>query len=360
MDSNSKEAFIALLRFGIGGPITSLPDSIDWPDIQARANQHGLTGIILDGLEELKKKEIVIVLPEKRLLTQWIGEVLQNESIYAVQQKAAAEMALIFYSKGIRTYVLKGNVVSECYPKPEHRVSVDVDCFLLSDKDEDAWGIGNESIKEQGFEVCYDYYKNSTFYMPGLTVENHRFFTPFRGNKKLKNLERMLQSMMEKDEGNDMFEGTWLYRPPIMVTSLFLIEHAYSHFLHEGLTWRHVLDWMMFTNRHKEKIDWEGLNTWIDEFGFRKFYDSYYQLGKYLVGEMSEDSLTRVDKMMLEDVWSDLDLHETAHGVKGKLALVGNTLRARWKYRYFSDLSMLNALWIQVKGVLFMKEPQLQ
>ena len=45
-----------------------------------------------------------------------------------------------------------------------------------------------------------------------------------------------------------------------MVTALFLIEHAYSHFLHEGLIWRHVLDWMMFSGKHKDEIDWVELN----------------------------------------------------------------------------------------------------
>lgn len=65
------------------------------------------------------------------------------------------------------------------------------------------------------------------------------------------------------------------------------------------------------------------------------------------------------DVQMREDVWAELDVHETIKGVKGKLALVGNTCRARWKYKYFSEDSMLKALWTQVKGVLFEKNPQL-
>ena len=144
-----------------------------------------------------------------------------------------------------------------------------------------------------------------------------------------------------------------------MVTAMFLIEHAYSHFLHEGLTWRLVLDWMMFSKKHKKDIDWYVLDAYIDEFGFRKFYDSYHHLGKYLLGELKEKDLSKVDKRMLADVWSDLDIHETVKGVQGKWALVGNTWRARWKYHYFTDISMLQALWIQVKGFLFIKEPKL-
>ena len=97
----------------------------------------------------------------------------------------------------------------------------------------------------------------------------------------------------------------------------------------------------------------------IDDFGFRKFYETYNRLGKYLVGEIQDSSFTYQDKRMLADVWAPLDLHETLHGVKGKLGLVGNTLRAWWKYRYFAEISMPHALWIQAYGVLFDKNPTL-
>jgi hypothetical protein len=116
----------------------------------------------------------------------------------------------------------------------------------------------------------------------------------------------------------------------------------------------------MFSRKHKDEIDWTILGAKIDEFGFRKFYDSYYRLGLFLIGEVQGfKSLTVQDRMMLEDVWAELDVHDTVRGIKGKLALAGNTWRARWKYRYFSEDSMLKALWIQVKGFLFEKNPQL-
>ena len=352
---SSKSAFIALIRLGLGQSLNIEPAN-NWRKIETFAIQHGLLGIVVDGIERLPESSR----PPKDLLLQWIGLVMQDETRYAIQQKAAAEMALLFHDNYISTYVLKGAVVAECYPKPEHRVSSDMDCFLLPDKgDFDAWALGNDLIKSKGYETETDFYKNSTFYLPGLSVENHHFLTPFRGNKQLKRLEKLLQCLLREDKGEDRFADTWLYRPPVMVTALFLIEHAYSHFLHEGLTWRHVLDWMLFSRKHNEEIDWITLDALIDEFGFRRFYNSYCHLGQYLLGEVVEDQLTKSDKKMLEDVWAELDLHETLHGVKGKLALAGNTWRARWKYHYFSEISMPHALWIQVKGFLFDKHPTL-
>ena len=351
-------AFLQLVRGGIGVNFTdsSIID-VDWDSLKALAIHQGLSAVVVDGLEELP----IDKRPVKTVLLPWIGLVCNEESMYAAQWKTACELARLLENNQIRTYVLKGAVVSECYPNPNHRVSVDLDCFLQSsDTGVEAWEEGNLLAESAGYEVRRDYYKNSTWILPGLTVENHKWLTPFRGNKKLSSLEKLFQTLLKENSVDSLFEGTALRRPPVMVSALFLIEHAYSHFLHEGLTWRHVLDWIMFSKAHNEEIDWHQLNLWIDEFGFRRFYDSYFQNGRLLLGEVDESELSYVDKMMLADIWESLDLHKTVDGLRGKLALVGNTWRARWKYRHFTDISWLHALWIQVRGVLFIKNPVLE
>ena len=352
-----RDTFLQLVRLGTGHvDSTEITDDVDWETVKALAEMQGLSGVVLDGIELLTGSHR----PPQEFLLEWIGETLQNESIYALQSEVAKDVAKLFYRNGIRTFVLKGTVVSECYPKPQHRISVDIDCFLLSEKsDFDAWALGNDLIRNKGFLVNTDFYKNSSFEISGVNIENHQYLTPFRGNKRLVALEKELQYMIRQDNGEDIFEGTYLYRPPVMVTALFLIEHAYSHFLHEGLTWRMVLDWIMFSRKHKHEIDWDSLDAKIDEYGFQKFYDSYNKLGKYLIGELRAECLEFRDSLMLKDIWAELDVHDTVKGIKGKLALVGNTWRARWKYKYFSEDSMMKALWIQVKGVLFGKNPQL-
>ena len=355
---NSQELFLQLVRAGIGKSLPNLDgiEHINWVELHALAEKQGLSAIVLDGVEKLPLEKR----PQKKDLLQWIGEVLQMESDYSIKEKASAEMALLFENRGIRTYVLKGTVVSECYPNPIHRTSVDMDCFLVSKEgDFDAWEKGNQVIEGAGFEVKRDFYKNSTCFFPGMTVENHQFLTPFRGNMRMKNLERLLQGLIRADKGGDMIEGTCLCRPPVMATALFLVEHAYSHFLHEGLTWKLVLDWMMFSQKHQKDIDWTSFEVLVDEFGFRKFYDSFIRLGKYLLGEVQGSDSSRVkDKRMLEDIWADLDLHEF-HGVKGKIALAGNEIRAAWKYKYFSPDSMMGDLFRRVKAFMFERHPKL-
>lgn len=330
----------------------------EWVQLKALADEQGLSAVVLDGIDKLDTNLSNDLPLELKL--KWIGEVLQRESVYALQSEVATDMAKLFYNNGIKTYILKGIIVSECYPKPSHRVSVDVDCFLLPEKgDFDAWGLGNNLIRAKGIQVNTDFYKNSSFLLSGVLVENHQYLTPFRGNKKLASLENVMQTYLRQDIDLDIIGSTRMYRPPVMVTALFLIEHAYSHFLHEGLTWRMVLDWVLFSDNHRKEIYWADFEGFIDEFGFRKFYEAFNQLGKYLIGECQDSSFTIQEKRMLVDIWAPLDLHETVRGWRGKLALAGNTWRARWKYRYFTEMSWVKAMRIQVKGFLFDKNPTL-
>lgn len=373
-----KEIFLQLVRLGIehtdgADSMFRVPSSIDWVALKALAERQGLSAVVLDGIDKLNTNNPNFTNMPQMLRLEWIGEVLQGENIYKHQQAVAVDMAKLFHRNAIRTYVLKGNVVAECYPRPEHRVSVDVDCYLVEEvgfkfqvsgsKGFDAWALGNDLIRAKGFAVNTDFYKNSAFDISGVNVENHQYLTPFRGNRTLQSLERYLQSKLKDDSlkfrDSLKFKDTELCRPPVIVSALFLIEHAYSHFLHEGLTWRMVLDWVLFCRKHKGEIDRDEFDKRIDEFGFRRFFDSFSRLGQYLIGVFQDSGFTFQDKRMLTDIWAPLDLHETVRGWKGKLALAGNTWRARWKYRYFTDMNWMQALWIQVKGFLFEKEPKL-
>lgn len=308
-----------------------------------------------------REYEVGLTVPDMpaALKKQWIGTVMQLEAKGTVRRRKAEAMARLFSEHEIRTYVLKGQIIAECYPKPAHRLSADLDCFLLPlpGMDFDAWERGNALMEEKGYEVSRDFYKNSSFRLKGLLVENHRYMTPFRGNKRLEALEVHLQELIRSDEGIDKFDGVELYRPPVMFSALFLIEHAYSHFLHEGLTLKHLTDWMMFRRRHEAEMDWDVFNVDIDSFGLRRFYEAYTHVGEFILGE--REALSEPEQRMMDSVWEGLDLHDTLTGVKGKLNLVGNTLRAAWKYRLFSPISMIHALWIQVKGVLFDRHPRL-
>jgi len=103
--SKTSDAFLALVRLGIGHGFTGFPEEVDWPAIKDLADQHGLSAIVLDGIEHLPDKNR----PSKEELLTWIGETLQEyEYRYDMYKKAVAELAGWYNQHGLKMMVLKG------------------------------------------------------------------------------------------------------------------------------------------------------------------------------------------------------------------------------------------------------------
>lgn len=362
--TEERTLLLNLIRASVVGETGfAIPESLDWSVFIDEVQRQGVAVIASDGLQRMYDAGLYSAAGDPRELrrakAKWLAKTMQFEQRYAGQVAAAKKMASWLAEEGIRTMVLKGVVVSDCYPVPSHRYSADFDCFLIKDGEHlEAYELGNRVMEKRGLTVDRSFYKNSSFQVDGLHVENHKFCTPLRGNNSLKRLEETLQRMAQEGpltEWND----SGLMLPPVLFSALFLTEHAYSHFLHEGLNLRHILDWALFKRKHESDLDWTAFGKYIDEFGFRRFYEAFAHLGDYVLGLCEYSSLTAPERRMMDSVWAGLDLHESVRGFAGKLRLVGNTLRAGWKYREFAPISMAKALAIQVKGFFFDRNPTL-
>ena len=364
--SSIEDILIYLVRKAVLPDASSQIDfsGVDWPALIEIADCQGVAVLASDGLQTLFNKGLYQANDDKeirRLKARWFGKTVKYEQRYFEQLNAAKKMADWLASSGIQTVVLKGLTVSECYPISSHRYSSDFDCFLVKEGEHfNAWEEGNKVIEEHGLTVGRSFYKNSAFHIDGLYVENHKFCTPCRGNKTLIRLERMLQQII-LDGPLTPLGDTGLWVPPAMFSAIFLTEHAYSHFLHEGLNLKHIIDWMMFRRKHSDDIDWIQFDIYCKVFGFTRFVESMNNLGEFVLGARDEHDLTTIDLRMLASIWEGLRLHPglDRHSIRAKFAFAGNTLRAAWKYRAYSNISMLRALWIQVKGYMFIKNPSL-
>lgn len=347
-----------LLRSAVLGETDfSVPESLDWACLINEAERQGVSVIASDGLQRLYDQGIYAAHDEKdlrRMKARWFGKTMQYEQRYAGQVAAAKKMGKWLAEDGIQTVVLKGLVVAECYPVPSHRYSSDMDCFLIKDGEHlDAYESGNKVMEANGVSVDRSYYKNSTFDVAGLHVENHKFCTPFRGNETLTSMERFLQRLI-LDGPLTALGDTGLLEPPPLFSALFLMEHSYSHFLHEGLTLKHVLDWALFRRKHADDIDWDAFRCRCQEFGLLRFADALGNICGYVLYDQP-----LVETRIMDDIWKGLSLHGDKKGLALRLSIARNTLNAGWKYRTFSNLSMMKALLIQVKGFLFERNPQL-
>lgn len=343
------EVLFKLVRIALGKEEDfSLPCGVDWRKVVDLSYEQGVAAIAVDGLQKLYEScpnlESELDKPKYEALKyEWFGSVFQAESDFASYLSAAKSLAKLYADNGVWTLVLKGLAFSECYPVPSHRSSCDLDCYLAGDYEK-----GNQLVEQAGVAVDRDYFKNSSFTYKGLHVENHHFFTAFRGSRKAKEYERLLQREIAAGETMGLFDSD-LLAPPVMFSALFSISHAQMHFLSEGITLRHILDWALFRKRHYDEIDWIRFESVCKEYGLWQFAQTFTRIGLFLLGEAEYSSLTAVDLRLLDDTLYG-PREEQYRGMKRRVQLVMKSLRSGWKYHYFSDQSALGNVVQRVVG----------
>ena len=300
------------------------------------------------------------------------------------QWKAVSALGEKFRDAGLRTLVLKGFSLGECYPVPWHRHSCDFDCFLMGNgpaNDRSAYEAGNRLMEAEGVKVDRDYYKHSSFVFKGTKVENHLFLTGWRGSKRWKRFELELEEMLGAEGALRPLDGTALLVGSPMFNALFLTRHAQLHFLIEdGISLRHVCDWAMFLRRYGQELDWNAFLATCSCYGMARFAASLTRLAGYVCGVPAPGSsgssdLNDADRRMLNDILtlgerggqsekSNLPggragKEEKPNSLSGRLGIALRILRSRWKFRLFSDESALSCVLRYARGCLFEKHPKL-
>lgn len=338
-------------------------ENVSWNLIYQSAMEQGVAGVCISGIEQLPKD----LRPTSEILLQWIGVASKIETTNRQRSILANNIADLWKRHNLRTIVMKGMSIGMLYPVPLRRYSCDLDTFLIREGQTDymselwsAWADGDKTVEDCHIIVNRDYYRNSSFNFNGLHIENHRYCTYVKGNKRAKRFELLLRSLL--NEPTTIIEGN-LEAPCAMFVALHTLSHAQGHFLAEGITLRHVCDWAIILDSYRDKLDWCQFLTYCKEYGIDKFLYSLTRLVQKFFNisvhfDCGENNAS--DQKLLEDIYN-----LSNHLIKGtspmarRIGYAKQKLHSSWKYRYFSDKSMILALFQQTCGYLFEKDPKL-
>ena len=365
-----KELFM-LLRLGLG---ISTPEKEDisilqgftqaeWKAIEEMAQSQGIAGIVLDGLAALKAYEGTnkagVVLPEKKFMIQWIGQVLQNYEARNMQQLLVIDSVQKEWAKeGIRTMIMKGQAMGTYYPEPKHRSPGDIDCYLFGD-----YAKGNEVAKTFADSVDEGWYKHSQIFFGGQMLENHQYFVHTREGKSSKELNQVLVDQLKGDSSEfGLLSTTSALLPPPMFNALFLTYHAMTHFLEEGLKLKQILDWAMFLKREADKVDWTEFYRQCDKFHLRRFADVMTDIAVHCLGVGLDNPAVGCSSPYTEQVLKstfydeDYVFSSGQGGWTNRWHIVRNLWKYRWKYHKIYQHSILRQLWFYATGYIFKTE----
>lgn len=344
--TNTLQTLLLLLRKALDNSYqVELPKDADWTSVLGLASEQGVQGICLEAIEQLPAGTI----PQPTLL-QWIGLSEMQRQQFEQTWRVACKLDKLWAAEGIQATVLKGRSIAKYYPVPSHRYSCDLDVFIGGE-----WGRACELLEGQGILLEHEVYKEVEFTLDNVYVECHRYITPVRGNKHLKEFERYLRSLLD-GEPKECFEGTTLVCPPLMFTVMLYIEHALGDLLHGHLTLKHIDDWVVL---RRQSVDWDAFHARCKAFKFDKFLPLIDALADVVEGKMEYQDI----HPSYQEVFDEIFKTPVAKGPRSwfgrRVELFFSILRNGKKYQLFGYTSMPSFLFNSVWAHFFDKEVKL-
>ena len=344
--TNIHQTLLLLLRKVLDNSYQmELSGSVDWTSVLDVAIEQCVQGICLEAIEKLPAGTI-----PQPILLQWIGLSEMQRQQFEQTWRVACKLDKLWAAEGIQATVLKGRSIAKFYPVQSHRYSCDLDVFIGGE-----WGRACELLEGQGIRLEHEVYKEVEFTLDNVYVECHRYITPVRGNKHLKELERYLRLLLD-GEPKECFEGTTLVCPPLMFTVMLYIEHALGDLLHGHLTLKHIVDWVVL---RRQSVDWDAFHTRCKAFKFDKFLPLIDALADVVEGKTEYNKLQPSYQEVFDEIFKTPVAKSPRSWFGRRVELFFIILRNGKKYQQFGYTSMPSFLFNSVWAHFFDKEVKL-
>ena len=205
---------------------------------------------------------------------------------------------------GLTPLVVKGAVCRSLYPKPDLRPSGDEDLLIPPDQfpacHRAMLKLGMHTTMapeqvEESYEVPY-----RTDAGP-LYIELHRQLFPPE-SRAYGSLNLLFDGVFQRAEVQTVLGMEVLTLSPTDHL-LYLLLHAFKHFLHSGFGIRQVCDIVLFANAWGSRVDWDALLERCRSVRAEKFTAALFRIGQtYLVFDP--------DRACYPDAWQDIPVDE--------------------------------------------------
>lgn len=282
-------ALLNLLRAAIQNEKPTDPELTPegWEELLRLSDAHKLLPMVLDlsiGLPScinaLRRYPQEADSASVTLAKRWKEQVLMQVGRQAMQENEFLDLLLALQTRGLRPVILKGPVCRGLYPRPLLRPSVDDDLLIPETKAEAfhaallELGLRADDPKADpaaAWELSY-HKPNSPLYLElhkRLFDPTHPAFCGF--NQWFEGaLERAVPFRLQDVD-------TWTLAPTDHL--LFLLLHAFKHFLFSGFGLRIVADICLFSRQYREEIDFSAVYHVCKSLRCERFAAAVYQIG---------------------------------------------------------------------------------
>ena len=199
------------------------------------------------------------------------------------QTERSAQFSKIYTyltEKGLRPLAVKGVLCRSVFPKGHLRTSSDED-ILVSEKEFPAvvsalTEYGMEPSEESGGEVC--------FTLEGCRIEVHKSLFD-TASPALSRLNAPFSDVHGAPVSYEVENGLTVWSMTPEKHLLYLILHAYKHFIHSGFGIRQVCDVCLWAQRFADTTDWDGIFDTLESLDAAVFAKAVFSIGERLTGK---------------------------------------------------------------------------
>lgn len=318
--NKTETAFFILLRKALGTSKTNDTFPIlteqEWEDLYSLSKKQTLTGIILEGIKQLKEEQT----PPKNILLRWFTNVEKIKEKNKNLNQTAAKVTERFQKDGFRSVILKGQGVALYYPNPSIRIPGDIDIWLDGTREEII-----SYIRKYCPNIGARYHHIDFPVMKQTAIEVH--FTPTWMNSYSKNkyLQKLFSDWKDEAFQNQVSlsgcEGK-ICIPSDQMNRIFLLIHIYHHFFDEGIGLRQLIDYFYLLKRGCTDSERKEFQCIIHKLSITKFTQALMYVLHHTLGLEKEFLLTEANKprgaFLLHEILITGNFGHTDHRINRK------------------------------------------
>ena len=269
----TERQFLHIAKAAVSGG--ELPaENVDWPAVFALAGQQKLLPILFETVRKMpvaKENAALFAVTKQQVIAQVLHQTMRASEFTDLYQKLRAA--------GLHPVVVKGQLCSRLYPLRDHRISADDDIlipdgeFFACHEQLLANGLTTDTPADElasADEVAYT--KGGS----PLYIELHRHLFDSAGDAH-DELNHFFASL--KPVETDSF----LAMPP-HEHLLYLILHAYKHFVRSGIGLRQFCDIGLWVRAYHGEIDWQRLHEQCESVHAATFAAAAFRIAREYLG----------------------------------------------------------------------------
>lgn len=247
--TTTETQFLHIAKAAVSGG--ALPtENVDWPAVFALAGQQKLLPILFETVRKMPAAEENVALfavTKQQVIAQVLHQAIRASEFAGLYQRLRAA--------GLHPIVVKGQLCSRLYPLKDHRISADDDLlipdgeFFACHEQLLANGLTTDTPADElatADEVSYTK-EGSPLY---IELHRHLFDSAEDAHDELNHFFTDL---------NPVETDGFLAMPP-HEHLLYLILHAYKHFVRSGIGLRQFCDIGLWAREYHAEIDWRRLH----------------------------------------------------------------------------------------------------